>query len=174
MLSEREKGLAAGTWPMAASTLGVGGLLFIDLAIGRAYFGVNVPALAAGFGVGICLLIASRYLLPAALLAAAGSLLVTWAVYRIDPNITRHALLGRYGWPGLAEGGGLLLLACWSLRFLRPAEAAGAVSWILVAGMAIVRVRSQIRFGALMTIVFGLGFAVAAGVGLYLRWIDSE
>ncbi len=159
---------------MAASALGVAGLLFVDLAVGRRYFGVNPPALAAGIGVGVCLVIAARYLLPAALLAAAGSLFVTWAVYRIDPQISRSDLLGRHAWPGLAEGGGLLLLACWSLRALTPAKAAAAVSWIAVAGVAIVRLRSEIPYAPLMTIVFGLGLAVASGVGLYLRWIDSE
>ncbi len=174
MVGERDRGLAAGTWPMAASALGVAGLLVVDLAVGRQYFGVNPPALAAGVAVAVCLVIASRYLLPAALLAAAASLAVTWAVYRIDPHITRHELLGRRGWPGLAEGGGLLLLACWSLRALAPAQAAAAVSWIFVAGLAIVRVRSEIRFGPVMSIVFGLGFTVASGVGLYLRSIDSD
>jgi signal transduction histidine kinase len=174
MVSERDGAPAVGTWPMAASALGVAGLLLLDLAVGRAYFGVNPPALAAGLAVGVCLLLATRYLLPAALLAAATSLFVTWAVFRIDPHITRHELLGRHGWPGLAESGGLLLLACWSLRTLSPARAVAAVGPIVMAGLAVVRVRSEIRYGPLMTIVFGLGMAVAAGVGLYLRWIDAD
>jgi signal transduction histidine kinase len=174
MVDVRQAGSAAGAWPMAASALGIGSLLLLDLAVGRTYFGINPPALVAGVAVGVCLLLAVRFLFPAALLAAATSFFITWAVYRIDPQVTRHALLGRHGWPGLAEGGGLLLLTCWSMRDLNPARAMAAVSWLFVAGIAIVRVRSQIRVGPVMTIVFTLGFAVAAGVGLYLRWLDSE
>ena len=77
-----------GTWPMAASALGVAGLLLVDLAVSRIYFGVNPPALVAGLVVGVCLLLAAGYLFPAALLAAAASLFISWVVYRVDPQIT--------------------------------------------------------------------------------------
>ena len=174
MTDVRDGAPDVGTWPLAASALGVAGLLLVDLAVSRIYFGVNPPALAAGIAVGVCLLLAAGYLLPAALLAAGASLLITWVVYRVDPQITRHELLGRDGWPGLAESGGLLLLVCWSLRALAPAQATAAVAALAVAGLAIVRVRSLIGFEPLMTVVFGLGLAVAAGVGLYLRWIDAD
>lgn len=179
MADERDAAPGTGTWPLAASALGVGGLLLVDLVVSRIYFGLNPPALVAGAAVGACLLLASRQVLTAALLAAGISLLTTWVVYRIDPGFARYELwgrdvLGRGGWPGLAESGGLLLLVCWSLRALAPAPAAAAVTALVAAGLAILRVRSTIGFEPLMTVVFGLGLAVAAGVGLYLRWIDGD
>ncbi len=180
MADERDAAAAGmSTWPMAASTAGVAGLLLVDLAVSRIYFGLNPPALVAGAVVGLCLLLASRQLLPAALLAAGASLLITWIVYRVDPRFPRYELwgrdlLGRRGWPGLAESGGLLVLVCWSLRALAPAQAAAAVGALIAAGLAIVRMRASIGFEPLMTVVFGLGVAVAAGVGLYLRWIDAD
>ena len=74
---ERDDAPDVGTWPMAASALGVAGLLLVDLAVSRIYFGVNPPALVAGVAVGVCLLLAAGYLFPAALLAAAASLFIT-------------------------------------------------------------------------------------------------
>ena len=108
---------APGRWRPLPS--GSAGLLVVDLAVSRIYFGVNPPALVAGMAVGVCLLLAAGYLFPGALLAAAASLLISWVVYRVDSQITRHELLWpRTAGPAWPRAGGLLLLVCWSLRAL--------------------------------------------------------
>ena len=74
----------------------------------------------------------------------------------------------------MAEAAGLLLLLCWSLRALAAPAAVAVTVGVGACFVDIVRAREDIGYDRLFLVAYGLGFSLAAGAGLYLRWIDHE
>jgi signal transduction histidine kinase len=167
---------AVGTLGIAAGVVGIGGLLLLDLVLGKTYFGVNVPALQAGLLVGATIPLARRRLLLASLLAVAVSLGTSYLLNRSHtPTFgMRFAMPRRNDWPGMAEAAGLLLLLCWSLRALVAPVALAVTLGVGTCFIAMYGAREDIGYDRLRFVAYGLGFSVAAGAGLYLRWIDYD
>jgi signal transduction histidine kinase len=160
-----------GSWPVAASILAVTGLLPIDVALGRYYLGVNLPAVAMGVAIVVALAAASRHLLVAAVGAAGTSIAASWLVHRLPVEPSR---LGVDSWPGMAEPAGLALLTCWALRS-SSARGAWAVSvTAVVAVVSIIERSDHHAFQPLLVLALVIGMGSAAGVGLYLRWMDHD
>src|SRR5690606_4007513 len=156
---------------------GLGVLLVLDFVLGRTYFGVNAYALAAGVLVGLTIPLARRRLLLASALAVAVSLGSSYLLSRSD-GVTFEA--GRFdvplrppradAWPGMTEAAGLLLLLCWSLRSLGIRAAVAVAAGVGACFVAMVD-RNEIGYDRLVMVAYGVGLSVAAGVGLYLRWV---
>lgn len=181
MATQRDDRPAVGTLGIAASVVGLGGLLLLDLVLGQTYFGVNAPALRVGLLVGATIPLARHRLLLASVLAVAASLGTSYLLYRShDPTFgtrtlgTRMVLPPRDDWPGMAEAAGLLLLLCWSLRALVGPAAIAVTVGVGTCFVAIVVARNDIGYDRLFLVAYGLGFTLAAGAGLYLRWVDHE
>jgi signal transduction histidine kinase len=176
MVTQRDDRPAVGLLGIAAGVVGLGGLLLLDLILGQTYFGVNAPALQAGLLVGAAIPLARRRLLLASLLAVAVSLGTSYFVSRSQgpPFGVRMELPQRDDWPGMAEAAGLLLLLCWSLRALVAPAAIAVTVGIGSSFYAMAEVRNDIGYDRLFAVAYGLGFSLAAGAGLYLRWIDHE
>lgn len=183
MASPRDDRPAVGPLGVVAGVFGLGGLLLLDLGLGQTYFGVNVPGLWVGLLVLATIPLARRHLLVASLLAVAASLGTSYLLSRSSGStLGEPGSLGvpvfrsppaRDDWPGMAEAAGLLLLVCWSLRSLaRPAAVAVTVG--VAASFAAIQNREDIGYDRLLLVIYGLGFSLAAGAGLYLRWIDHE
>jgi signal transduction histidine kinase len=176
MATPRDDGPAVGTLGVAAGVVGIAGLLLLDLVLGQTYFGVNGSALWVGLLVGATIPLARRRLLLASLLAIAASLGTSYLLSRSQGSSfgTRMTLPQRDDWPGMAEAAGLLLLLCWSLRALVAPAAVAVTVGVGACFVAIVGARNDIGYDRLFLVAYGLGFTLAAGAGLYLRWIDHE
>ncbi len=177
MATQRDDGPAVGTLGVAAGVVGLGGLLLLDLVLGQTYFGVNGHALRVGLLVAATIPLARRRLLLASLLAVAASLGTSYLLNRAHgPAPGTRMLLPREqdDWPGMAEAAGLLLLLCWSLRALVAPAAIVVTVGVGACFVAIVGARNDIGYDRLFLVAYGLGFCLAAGVGLYLRWVDHE
>ncbi len=176
MATLRDDRPAVGTLGVAAGVVGLGGLLLLDLLLGQTYFGVNDHALWAGLLVGVTIPLARRQLLLASLLAVAVSLGTSYLLSRSEGStfVTRPALPAQDDWPGIAEAAGLLLLLCWSLRGLVAPAALAVTVGVGTCFVAMFDARSDIGYDRLRIAAYGLGFSLAAGVGLYLRWVDHE
>jgi signal transduction histidine kinase len=76
--------------------------------------------------------------------------------------------------PGMAEIAGLGLLVSWSIRSLSTTRAAATVAAVglAVLGVAVRAADSGIQ--PLLILAIALAAGTAAGVGLYLRWIDHD
>jgi signal transduction histidine kinase len=154
-----------------AAAVGVGALLVADVAVGRTYFGPDVPVIVAGAAMVVAVIVAARALFAATLAAALASLAVTaWIGW------SNHAglLSTQSGLPGMAEIAGLCLLAGWSLRSLSGALAASAGLAAFAASIGIVSREPERSYRPLLVLAVGLALAVAVAVGLYLRWLDHE
>ena len=167
---------AVGTLGIAAGVVGIGGLLLLDLVLGQTYFGVNVPALRAGLLVGAAIPLAHRRLLLASGLAVAASLGTSYLLHRSHGAAfgMRFLVPTQADWPGMAEAAGLLLLLCWSLRALVAPAAIAVTVGVGTCFVAMYGAREDIGYDRLRFVVYGLSFSVAAGAGLYLRWVDHE
>ena len=174
MVTQRDDRPAVGTLGVAAAVVGLGGLVLLDLVLGRTYFGVNADALRAGLLVAAAIPLARFQLLGASLLAIAVSLTTSYLLNESYGAPGFALRLQRHDWPGMAEGAGLLLLLCWSLRALAPPAAAAVAAGVGTAFVAMFEVRNGIGYDRLFAVAYGLGFSLAAGAGLYLRWIDYE
>jgi signal transduction histidine kinase len=176
MATPRDDRPAVGTLGIAAGVIGIGGLVLLDFVLGQTYFGVNGPALWVGLLVGATIPLARRRLLLASLLAVAASLATSYLLDRSQGSTfgTRMSLPPRDDWPGMAEAAGLLLLLCWSLRALVAPAAIAVTVGVGTCFVAIVEIRNDIGYDRLFVVAYGLGFSLATGAGLYLRWIDHE
>jgi signal transduction histidine kinase len=176
MVTQRDDRPAVGTLGVAAGVVGIGGLLLLDLVLGQTYFGVNTPELQAGLLVGATIPLARRRLLLASVLAVAASLGTSYFLHHSHhPTFgTRFVVPTRAGWPGMAEAAGLLLLLCWSLRALVAPAALAVTVGVGTCFVAIYGAREDIGYDRLRFVAYGLSFSVAAGAGLYLRWVDHE
>ncbi len=174
MATHRDDHPGPGTLGVAAGVVGIAGLLLLDLVLGRTYFGVNADALRAGLLVGATIPIARRQLLGASLLAVAVSLTTSYLLNDSYGAPGFPLRLARDDWPGMAEGAGLLLLLCWSLRALAAPAAAVVTVGVGTAFVAMFEARDGIGYDRLFAVAYCLGFSLAAGAGLYLRWIDHE
>ncbi len=174
MATHRDDRPAPGTLGVVGGVVGLGGLLLLDLVLGHTYFGVNSDALRAGLLVGATLPLARLQLLGASLLAVSISLSTSYLLNESYGAPGFALRLHRDDWPGMAEGAGLLLLLCWSLRALRAPAAATVAVGVGTAFFAMFDGRDGIGYDRLFAVAYGLGFSLAAGAGLYLRWIDHE
>ena len=181
MATQRDERPAVGTLGVAAGVVCLGGLLLLDLVLGQTYFGVNAAALWVGLLVAATIPLARRRLLLASLLAVAASLGTSYLLNRSHgsafPAPGTRMRIGppeRDDWPGMAEAAGLLLLLCWSLRALVAPAAIAVTVGVGTCFVAIIGARNDIGYDRLFAVAYGLGFSLAAGVGLYLRWVDHE
>ena len=174
MATQRDEQPAVGTVGIAAGVVAIAGLLFLDLVLGRTYFGVNGAALRAGLLVGMCIPLARRQLLPASLLAVAVSLGTSYHLHESYGAPGFALRFPRDDWPGMAEAAGLLLLLCWSLRALAAPAAAAVAVGVGTAFVVMFEARDGMGYDRLFLVAYFLGVSMAAGAGLYLRWIDHE
>lgn len=172
MPSEDTSSLHRPRWPVLASVVAVVVLLGLDVVIGPTYLGLNEPAVAVGVVLVAAMLAGSRHLLLAALVAAAASGGATWLLVGRDV-FPAYADGWGSSWPGMGELAGLGLLLCWSLRLLPavPAGLATAALGLAMAGTLERRTPTQVEDLVLLGTV--LVAALSAGVGLYLRSIDT-
>jgi signal transduction histidine kinase len=167
--SSHEQGV--GVVPVAASVVALVVLLVLAVLVGLRYASVNLPALVSGSCVGVALVLARRQLLMAGLGAAGLSVVITYVSTRAPGGLSSG--LDR-ALPGMAEIAGLGLLVSWSIRSLSTARAAATVAAVglAVLGVAVRAADSGIQ--PLLILAIALAAGTAAGVGLYLRWIDHD
>lgn len=147
-------------------------LLMLDVIVGFAYSAAELPSLLAGAAVAGAVVIAARRPLLATCAAAVASLAVTYLTNR-SGAIPLAMGPGR-ALPGMTEVAGLALLMCVSLRSLPRAEAVGAVTVIGAAFVGVVDRGGDDGFQPLVMLAVALVASVAAGTGVYLRWIDHD
>jgi signal transduction histidine kinase len=174
MATHRDDPSGPGTLGVIAGVVGIAGLLLLDLVLGQTYFGVNGDAVRAGLLVGAAIPLARRQLLGASLLAVAVSLTTSYLLNESHGPPGFGPRLPHDDWPGMAEAAGLLLLLCWSLRALAAPAAAVVTVGVGTCFVAMMEARDDIGYDRLRVAAYGLGFALAVGAGLYLRWIDHE
>lgn len=173
MLTLRDDRPAVGTWGVAVAVLALGGLLVLDLVLGRTYFGINVPSLIAGALVGGSVVVARRSLALAAAFAIGVSLGLSYVAER-SAGSAFETRFQRDDWPGMAEAAGLLVLLCWSLRSLVAPAAVAVAAGVGTAFVVMLEARQDLGYDRLLLVGYGLAYAVAAGAGLYLRWLAAE
>ena len=170
--SSHEQGV--GAVPVAASVvalLAVLVLLVLDVLVGLRYASVNLPALVSGSCAGVALVLARRQLLLSALGAAGVSVAISYVSTRtprgLSPGVDQAL-------PGMAEIAALALLVCWSIRSLSTARAAAAAAAVGLAVLGVAGRAADSGIQPLLILAITLAAGTAAGVGLYLRWIDHD
>ena len=160
-----------GAVPVAASVVALLALLVLDVLVGLRYASVNLPALVSGSCAGVALVLARRQLLLATLGAAGASVVISYVSTRApgwqSPGLDRAL-------PGMAEIAGLALLVSWSIRSLSTAGAAAAAAAVGLAVLGVAGRAADSGIQPLLILAISLAAATAAGVGLYLRWIDHD
>jgi signal transduction histidine kinase len=154
-------------------------LTIVDAVIGRTQFESMAPVLVADAAVALAVLIARRHLLVATLLAAAGSVAVSGAVYNDSLHqwalredlINGNWIVGLGAFPGIGELAGMAVLCAMAIRYRPTAEPALAAMAYGGALLAIVGWRQQGLHDGLFLLILGVAFAVTVATGMYSRSI---
>ncbi len=171
---------ATGSLPAAVAAGVLAILLALDVVVGVAYLDLDVPPLLAGAGIALIVGAAGRHQLAATLAAASLSLAVTVGTSQVQPMAVPFGggrglpIATDQAFPSMAEVAGLALLLALALRSLRGAALFGAGAATAAALVGVAGRGGDSGYRPLVMIAIAVTASVAAGTGVYLRWVDHD
>lgn len=157
---------------MAATAVVMWVLLVLDVIVGVAYSYRALPPLLAGAGVSVGVVVAVRRPLLGTCVASVVSLGVTVAAGRT--GVVPLVMGSGSALPGMAEVAGLAFVLGVSLRTLSRAATMSAIIMVGAAFVGVVGRGGEDGFQPLVVLAVSLVACVAAGTGMYLRWMDHD